>query len=290
MSAAPPSSDPGVEREIDLSRWRTAIVERWWIVAAGLIVGAIIGAFYSLSGGSVYQASVLIAPGQPFSPSGAPVLTYSSSPRSINEIATGEASLQQAAAAARMPINQLRGNVSTTNISTGAGSTASRGSSLIDITVKAKKGKWAADAANELGNIIKDDTTSEYVKQSIAIYQQRQKNFQTRLTSVNNTISAFETALADKSLDPIDRLNLAVQLDAAVGRQGNLQDELSGNQQSLILAQQIEVAQIIRSAAAEKTTARSRRTSIVFGALIGLLVGLIVAIVVDTRATRPRRA
>jgi capsular polysaccharide biosynthesis protein len=288
--SAPAPHDPGVEREIDLSRWKTALRERWWIAAAGLVVGAVIGGVYSLSGGGIYQASVLIAPGQPFSPSGAPVLTYSSSPRSINEIATSEANLDLAAAKAQMPVGQLRGDVTTHTISTGAGSAASRGSSLIQVIVQAKKKKWAEDAANALGKIVQDQTTSTYVKKSIAIYETRNKNFSTRLTSVNGLIDTFDQALTDKSLSPIDRLTLAVQLDSAVGRQGNLQDEISGNQQQLTLAQQIEQAQIISPAAGEKTTARSRRTSILFGAIIGLLIGVIVAIVVDTRATRARRA
>jgi capsular polysaccharide biosynthesis protein len=289
MSAATPT-DAGVEREIDISRWRTALLERWWIIVAGVVLGGIVGAFYSLSGGSTYVASVLIAPGQPFSPGGAPVLTYQSSPRSINQIATGELSLQQAAAIAHMPVSQLRGNVSTTSISTGAGSAASRGSSLIQITVKAPKGKKATAAANALGNIVVNDTTSKYVKQSIAIYERRQRQFEARLASVTTVIAAFDKALATQNLDPLNRLVLVNELDAAIGRQGNLQDELSGNQQSLTLAQQIEVAQIIRKAAAEKTVARSRRSSILFGALIGLIIGVIVAIVVDTRASRARPA
>jgi len=41
-------TDAGVEREIDLGRWKQAAVERWWLVAAGLVVGAIIGGLYSL--------------------------------------------------------------------------------------------------------------------------------------------------------------------------------------------------------------------------------------------------
>src|SRR5690242_5281313 len=106
-------TDAGVEREIDLSRWKQAAVERWWFVAAGLVAGAVIGALYSLSGGSVWQASVLIAPGQPFSPSGSPVLSYQSSPRAIDVLVTSESALERAAATAHMPVGKLRGNVST---------------------------------------------------------------------------------------------------------------------------------------------------------------------------------
>src|ERR1700674_4004153 len=106
-------TDLGAEREIDLGRWKQAAVERWWLVAAGLVAGIVVGALYSLSGGSVYQASVLIAPGQPFSPTGAPVLNYQSSPRAIEHLVTGESALTRAAAKAGIGVDKLRGHVST---------------------------------------------------------------------------------------------------------------------------------------------------------------------------------
>ena len=115
-------TDAGAEREIDLGRWKQAIVDRWWIVVAGVVAGVILGALYSLSGGSVWQASVMIAPGQPFSPSGAPVLTYQASPRSINVLVTSESALERAAAAAHVPIGTIRGHVTTESIATGLGS------------------------------------------------------------------------------------------------------------------------------------------------------------------------
>src|SRR5205085_34609 len=143
-------TDPGAEREIDLGRWKQAAVERWWLVAAGLVVGAVIGALYSLSGGSIWQASVLIAPGQPFSPQGSPVLSYTSSPRGIEQVVTSEDALKRAARAAGIGVGTLRGHVSTTTVSTGASaSTASRGATLIRITVQLHKPKHAEDARAE---------------------------------------------------------------------------------------------------------------------------------------------
>src|SRR5579884_1972384 len=128
------TADLGAEREIDLSRWKQAAVERWWVVVGGLV---------ALSGGSVYEASALVAPGQAFSANGSPVLTYQSSPRGIQAIVTGESAIERAAAAAHMPVSELRGHVTTSTVSTGASaSTAARGSNLIQITVQAQKKKW----------------------------------------------------------------------------------------------------------------------------------------------------
>ncbi len=91
-------------------------------------------------------------------------------------------------------------------------------------------------------------------------------------------------------LDPFDKLVLVTELDAAIARQGNLQDLLITNQQSQTLAQDIEVAQIINPASAAKVTARSRRNSILFGGLIGVLVGGLVALVLGLRPGRPAAA
>src|SRR5437762_8058080 len=105
MSAADP--DIGAEREVDLARWRDAIVARWWTVLAGLAVGALLGAVLSLSGGSLYRASALLAPGQPLSPGGQPVLTYQASPLTIDNIVKSERALKEAAAKAHMSVGEL---------------------------------------------------------------------------------------------------------------------------------------------------------------------------------------
>src|SRR5262249_15681921 len=144
----PVRNDADAEREIDLGRWKRAAVERWWIVAAGAVAGVVVGALYSLSGGSVWEASVLMAPSQAFSPNGSPVLGYQSSPRGNNETATAATPLQRVASQAHVSVAKLRGHVTTSTVSTGQGSTASRGSSLIRLTVQLPKAKETAAAAD----------------------------------------------------------------------------------------------------------------------------------------------
>jgi hypothetical protein len=281
-------TDAGVEREIDLGRWKQAAVERWWLVAAGLVVGAVIGAVYSLSGGSVWEASVLMAPSQAFSPNGSPVLSYQSSPRAINELATDPATLRKVAAKAHVTFGQLQGHVSTSTVSTGQGSTASRGSVLIRITVQLGKPKKTAAAADALGEIVAAQSTGTYVTASIATLKQDLVGNRRLLASVGQQIAAYNKVLSTQNLNPFDKLLLVTQLNNAISRQGNLNDKIEAQTQQLTLAQNIELAQIIspRPSSAVKTTARSRRNSILVGALIGLIVGAIVAIVVDVRARR----
>jgi uncharacterized protein involved in exopolysaccharide biosynthesis len=288
MTAIPPTADLEAERGIDLARWRDAVVRQWWIVVAGVAVGVAVGAVYSLAGGSVYQASVLIAPGQPFTPNGNPILGYGSSPRAINEIVTSQSALERAAAKAGMPVSELRGDVSTQTVSTGLGSTASRGSVLIRVRVQGNRARRVEEAANALGTIVVGDTTVPYVQRAIGTLEQRIRSIDRQLASLDELIASYDQALESESLAALDKLVLVNQLDAAIQRQGNLNERRFAADQQLTLAQNVMLAQIITPAAAEKTTARSRRNSILVGALIGLVAGLVIAIVADWRAGRPR--
>jgi hypothetical protein len=291
--SAPPSTNTGAEREIDLSRWRNAVLQWWWIPVLGLIGGAIVGALYGVAGGSVYQASVLIAPAQPFGPNGAPVLNYISTPHGIQQIVNEQTTLQRAANAAGIGVDRLKNNVTVQTIPTGVSiSGQARGSSLVKIVVQLHNGPQAEAAANNLGKTIIQSTESDYVKLSLISYATKIKSYQSQIAAAQNRINAYNKTLADKSLTGIDRLSVVNQQSNVEQLLAQYQDELSTAQQQLTLANTLEIARIVgpRNATAAKTTARSRRTSILFGAIIGLILGLIVAIVVDARASRARRA
>ncbi len=285
-SPGAPPADLGAEREIDLRRVWDGIRAQWWIVVAGVVAGIILGALYSLSGGHIFVATARIAPGQAFSPGGNnPVLTYLTNPEAINAIATSEATIQEAAARAGMSPGELRGHVSTSGVTGTGGSVATR-SALSDITVRLNNKKRTEDAANAVADIVRRDTTSRYVRQSISIYRTRINNFNTRLKTLQQRIDRLEQALRQPGLSLDESLLLAIQLDQAQATQGQTIDSLTTAQQQQILAEDVQQTQIIQEAKAGKTTARSRRTSIIVGAVLGLIGGLVAAIVVDRRSGR----
>src|SRR4029078_9665303 len=74
------------EREVDLGRWRRALVTLWWIPIAGLVLGALLGVLFSFRGGTVYKATALISLGQPTSPGGALVNGFGTNPRALSHI------------------------------------------------------------------------------------------------------------------------------------------------------------------------------------------------------------
>jgi len=274
--------DLDVEQEIDLRRWRDSLLARWWLPAAGLAVGIILGLLVSLGGAQVWKAEALVSLGQPFSPAGTvPVNSFATNPRAVSEIIRSESALKRAARAADLRVGQLRGKVSSQQVGLGAGAGARALVPLVELSVQGAKPAKVARAANELAKIVVQRTTASYVGTKIATYKTTLTSIQDQLNTISPRITALEKAVDDQQLAPIDRLILATQLDNAQQRRGQLLDLQTQTQQQLALAENVESARVIEQASSVKTTARSRRNSVLVGALIGLLVGVIAALAAD---------
>ena len=285
MTTAPPE-----EREVDLARWRAAVGARWWLPVGGAVAGAIVGALLALGGSDVYKAQALLSLGQPFSPNGtAPIQSYATNPRAVSEIVRSESAVKQAARAAGIGPGPLRGHVSVGTVGTATGAGAARaGAPLVTITVQLHDAHRAELAANELARIVKARTTQKYVGTKIATFETQLESIDVQLQSIAQRISVFNAEINKAGLTGFEKLVLVSQIDNAEQRRGQLLQQQLQAQQQLALARNVESAQIVQQAAAVKSTARSRRNSILVGALIGLILGAIAAIVADSRAPRAR--
>lgn len=259
--------DPGAEQEVDLGRWWGAIVARWWLPVAGLIVGAFIGYLISLGGKEVWKASATVYLGASYSSVGSVFLQGpQANPSTAGTIARAESSIEAAAARAGMRASDLRGHVSTQSISTGAGSTVVRttGNPLVRVTVQASTRRRASAAANALAGIVVD-RLAPYADRKIDALKERIADDQKRLDAIQRGAATG---------DPVSRAVLAVQV-------GDVLDDQLQAKQLLIQAQEIERPRVLTRAAAVKTTARSKRNSVVVAAFLGFVIGLIAALVWD---------
>jgi len=276
------------EREVDLARWRRAVVALWWLPVAGLVIGAIVGVLYSFRGGTNYKATALISLGQPTSPGGALVPSYGTNPRAVSQIVSGAKFQEQAANAADMRPAALRGHVSVGTIGS-AGAGAARTQPIISLTVTGAHGKNVAAAANELANIVVAQTTASYVQEKIRTFNATLRSVSAQLNSITADLNVYKAALAEaqkKNLDPLQQLVIVGQEDNAETRQGNLIAQQETLQQQLVFAKQVESAKVVEPAAAIKAAAHTKSTSLVIGALIGLILGLIIAIAGEPRLRR----
>jgi hypothetical protein len=273
------------EREVDLARWRRAVVALWWLPVAGLVIGAIAGVLYSFRGGTNYKATALISLGQPTSPGGALVPSYGTNPRAVSQIVSGAKFQEQAANYADMRPAALRGHVSVGTIGS-AGAGAARTQPIISLTVTGAHGKNVALAANKLADIVVAQTTASYVQAKIKTFETTLANVKRQLNSITADLNVYTAALAEaqaKKLDPLQQLVIIGQESNAEARQGNLIAQEETLQQQLVFATQVESAKVVEPAAAVKAAAHTKSTSLVVGALIGLILGAIVAIAGEGR-------
>jgi hypothetical protein len=276
------------EREVDLARWRRAVVALWWLPVAGLVIGAIIGVLYSFRGGTNYKATALISLGQPTSPGGALVPSYGTNPRAVSQIVSGAKFQEEAANAADMRPAALRGHVSVGTIGS-AGAGAARTQPVISLTVTGAHGKNVAIAANKLADIVVNQTTASYVQTKITTFEATLSNVTNQINGITADLKVYTAALAEarkNKLDPLQLLVLVGQQDNAETRQGNLIAQQETLQQQLVFAKQVESAKVVEPAAAVKAAAHTKSTSLVVGALIGLILGAIAAIAGEGRFRR----
>lgn len=275
------------EREIDLARWRAAIVKLWWLPVGGLVLGAILGVAFSLRGSTSYTASALISLGQPTSPGGAVVNGFGTNPRAVSQITSSAAAQEQAANKADMRPSALRGNVSIAQVGAATGAGATRATPLISLTVTGAHAVNTAAAANALAAIVVRDTTAAYVGVKIRTFRATNDQVARQIASVNHRLAVIVAAeKAAKNLDALSQLVVVSQEDNAETRLGNLIAQQETLQQQLAFATQVESAKVVEPARAVKSSARSRSSSLLVGAIIGLLLGAIAAVAAYGRRFR----
>jgi len=261
----PGTVDLEAEQEVDFGRYGRMLAARWWLLAAGLVLGALVGYAVSLGGGQTYQATATLYLGQPYSASGNIALqTLQTNPSTVKTIIHSAAVIDAVAATCQAKPASFRGGISTQSVS---GNLAKSGQTpLVSITVKATKRKPSACAANGLAHQVLD-RVSAYANQKIA-YDRRQ------VTADERAINAIQGQLASSATSSTDKLLLQLQLTSR-------QADLSSVSQLLLQAGQVEVPRLLTAAAPERVTARSRRNSVVVAALIGLILGAIAALMWD---------
>jgi hypothetical protein len=257
--------DPEAEQEVDLGRYWSAIVARWWLPLVGLIVGAVIGYLISLGGNQVWNASSTVYLGASYSIVGGNLLQGpQANPSTVGTIARAQDSIAQAAARAGMRSDDLRGNVSTKSIATGAGASTLRvtANPLVRLTVQASTRRKAQVAANTLAGIVVA-RLSPFADKKIAALNER-------ISADQQQVDAIQRQQRGSS-DATAKAVFAIHL-------GDVLDDQLQAKQLLIQAQEVERPKVLTRAAAVKTTARSRRNSVVVAAFLGVLIGLFAAL------------
>jgi Chain length determinant protein len=267
---APPSRgfDPEAEQEVDFAKYVRLLAVRWWLLAAGLVVGAVIGYLISLGGTQVYKATATLYLGQPYTASGnSPAVGVQTNPAAVSQIIHSALVDGAVAQKCKTTAKQFRKGISTAQVS---GSTIAKTvtNPLVTVSVQTRKAKVAECAANALA--------AQAVLRLGAYADGKIKNLQNEIDADKAAIGTIQSALSssDPSITVTDKLLLQTNLKTN-------QLDLIQATQFLQQAKQIERPKILTGAAAQKITARSRRNTVVIAALIGLILGAIAALFWD---------
>ena len=120
---APPSRgfDPEAEQEVDFAKYVRLLAVRWWLLAAGVVAGAVIGYLVSLGGTQVYSATATIYLGQPYTPTGGALVQNIQTNPSAVATAVQSTSVQNTVAnRCRTKASAFAKGISTQSIATGA--------------------------------------------------------------------------------------------------------------------------------------------------------------------------
>jgi hypothetical protein len=271
MASARDAPDLDAEAEVDLGRYSRALLARWWLLLAGLVVGAVLGYLTTLGGTQFYRAQAVVYMGQPLGGGQAPVQALNTNPSSAHAIVTAESSVRRVAARTGMSQSRIRSGTSVTAVQ---GSLPKLGQTpLIQVTVKGPERGKVGRAANALATIL--------VKQLSSGSAAKIQIFSQQVDSDKKSLEIVNQALAAPGLSTTDKILLQ-------GRLQSLQSEQTLTTQLLLLAKNVEAPRIVTYAAAERTSARNHRNSTAVGALIGLILGGLAALLWDP-VTRARR-
>jgi capsular polysaccharide biosynthesis protein len=269
---APPSRgfDPEAEQEVDFARYVRLLAVRWWLLAAGVVAGAVIGYLVSLGGTQVYSATAKLYLGQPTSASGNSQLqTLQTNPSSVAAVAHAQQVDQAVAAKCNAKVSDFRKGISTQAVT---GYLAKNGQSpLVQLSVQAKKRKTAECAANNLANIAAKKLGS-FANGKIA-------SFSSEIAADTQQIKTLQAAITGSTVSTTDKLIVQTQL------RSYQQDKVTSTL-LLLQAKEVERPRVVTGAAARKVTARSRRNTVVIAAVIGLILGALAALLWDSVVPR----
>lgn len=277
------------EQEIDLARHWWLVVARWWLVAAAVAVGIVVGLLVSLGGGTVYQARATVYLGQPLSPSGSSqVQGLQTNPSTVNQVVKSRSVVASVAGRVGVPADRLRAGVSSKPVS---GAVARLGQTpLVEVVVRGPWRRQSADAANLLADAVVE-RVSGYADAKIAQFSVLLESVDVQIEQAEDAVARYRAALEDDAapaLSATDRLVLVGLLDGAEQRRGQLVQLRTQTQLSLTLANEVERGQVVTRASATKVDARSPRISIIVGAVIGLVAGVALALLWEPVLRRTR--
>jgi len=262
------SFDPEAEQEIDFARYVRLLAARWWLIVAGLILGAVIGYAVSLGGSQRYQATATLYLGQPYSASGNVQLQAAqTNPSTVRQIVRAESTIRKVSADTALKPGVLRSGISTAAVA-GFKLDVPKAGGVDTATVKLEAGTYTLYC--------------DIPGHRQAGANQKIENFRREIVVDEKQEVLINKSLQTGGLSTSDQLLLQLRL-------ATVQTDRLNVTQLLSQAKQVEAPSILTSAAPNRITARSHRNTAVVAAIIGAIIGALAALLWDGVAAAAQR-
>jgi uncharacterized protein involved in exopolysaccharide biosynthesis len=275
MSAVP-------DDEVDFGRYWAALVARWWLLVAGLVLGAFIGVLVASGSKQVTRASITVFLGQPLSANGsAPIQTLGTNPSTVRSVINSPDAIAKAASAVGVDAKAFSAGIASQPV---AGYLAKLGQTpLLTISVTGDlPGPKLRVVVTSLAQSALA-VVSGYVDAKIATFQEQIQQDGVEIASIDARVEQVAAEVRGKSLSSTDKLVLLNLQALAEQRRTNVVSDQLQAKQLLAQAQTVEQGHVVGAATAARTTARSRSNAVAIGALIGLILASIAALVWSRR-------
>src|SRR3954451_6922304 len=195
------------EQDVDVRKYWGRIVRYWWLPAAGLLIGALLGLLLASGGKQVYKAEATISLGTPFTPGGtAPVPGLATTPAFVTQNVHAEDVIKRVAIRSGMKEGQVRNGVSTSSTAPRKGTTGA--ATLYTISVKGPNADKVGRAANAMAKITMA-RAGVYVQTKIDVLEQQLHSKDQELATLDKKIGIANAALTTaqrQKRDPLDQL------------------------------------------------------------------------------------
>jgi hypothetical protein len=266
-----------VEQEVDFGRYLRTLARGWWLLVAGLIVGAIAGVVLSVGSGNLHSAKATLYLGQPMAATGtAQIQSQATNPSTVSQLIHAGSILDQASRLSGLPVAKLSSGVSTATVQ---GYLSKLGQSpLVTISVKANAPRdQVTKATRALADLV-IASVSAYPRTKIATLNAEMTSYTAEMALIDKRLNALNAAIATGSLSALEQQVALSSATVSEQRRGTVSDELQQAQLLLAQARTVEMGSVVTSSRAVKTAARSRKNSAIVGGALGLLLGAICAL------------
>lgn len=280
-------------QSFDVVDWWREVAARWWLVAAGILLGAALG--FTLLRGRVatYEASAQLYVGQSGSVDDLPTTLAEAS-----AYVTSEAATRAAARKAGLPPGALRRSVSTGLVVGPSTSRAgSAGSALVDISVSGSNAHKVAEAADVLARGAAS-LLSTYASRALQLSTSNLVVVAAELRVRSARLNVDQNQLQQLASDPRSTTTQrSVEIKTLVTRVAEdsrqrrlLQEEELAARLQIAFERDVELPHLTRPAESVPRGGPSRVAGIAIGTVIGLLLSLLAATGIAAARPRPARS